>query len=469
MSTIENAATALPRSTPSQQGVDARGVTAFLDAAQAEPGVELHSLMVLRHGSVVAEGWWSPYGPQLPHLLYSVSKSFTATALGIAVAEGLVDLDATVLSYVPELDAEVTDARSRATLVRHVLAMASGHHQEMAEAARRDGEGDLLRGLLRLPPEGDPGTVFAYNQPCTYAVSAIVQRVSGMSLRDYLRPRLLDPLGIPAVGWTTDRLGREIGYSGLHATTDAVARLGQLWLARGSWQGRELVPASFVAEATQRHSDTTGEGPPDWDHGYGFQLWLNGPGRGYRFDGAYGQFALVLPELDAVIAITSACTDTQALLTMAWTHLLPALADPQLPPDAADAEAALTARLTRLSLPSLGGVALQPGELRAEPGSEPTDLRAVRVADDGSLVLVGSRGELPVPAAPDAGWHGEGPVAVTAGPGDDGSALVRVAFVETPHRIDLELDLHAGTFRGRWHTAPLGDVPLGQLRSPEPR
>ncbi len=468
-SSTRASSTALPRSTPSEQGVDARGISAFIEAADADPGVELHSLMVLRHGTVVAEGWWSPYAPQLPHLLYSLSKSVTATALGIAVAEGLVDFDATVLSYFPELDADVTDARSRAILVRHVLAMASGHTAETVDRARREGDGDLLRGFLRLPPESDPGTVFAYNQPCTFAVSAIVQRVSGQSLRDYLRPRLLDPLGIPPVGWITDPTGREIGYSGLHATTDAVARLGQLYLQRGSWAGRQLVTEDFVAEATREHIDTTGEGDPDWDHGYGFQLWLNGPGRGYRFDGAYGQFALVLPELDAVVAITSACTDTQALLTLAWTHLLPALAAPPLPGDAADAEAALGARTRTLVLPSLGGLAARPARLRPESGSEPASLTAVHVEGDGTLVLGDSGAPLRLPAVADAGWHVDGPLAVTAGSTGDDAALVEVAFIQTPHRLDLELEVAAGTFRGRWHTAPLHVQPLASYRSPQPR
>ncbi|HEX8498443.1 MAG TPA: serine hydrolase [Actinomycetales bacterium] len=408
--------TQLPRRRPSEQGVDARGVTAFVDAVEADPAVELHGLMVLRHGAVVAEGWWAPYEAQRPHLLYSLSKSFTATALGIAVDEGLVDLDATVLSYFPELDAEVADARSRAMRVRDVAAMASGHTGDMFEQAWRAGGGDLLRGFLRLPPEADPGSVFAYNQPCTFALSAIVQRVSGQTLRDYLRPRLLDPLGIPPVGWTTDPQGREIGFSGLHATTEAAALLGQLWLQRGAWQGRQLLSAAFVDEAVAVHADTSRDGDsPDWHHGYGFQLWRNGPGRGYRFDGAYGQFALVLPEHDAVVAITSASADTQALLTAAWTHLRPAFDDTEPAADASHDEGALATRLASAGLAALGGCTLPPGELLATPGSRPASLTAVRSLPDGSVVLVDSGAGLVLRPPADGGWHVDGPVASTAG------------------------------------------------------
>src|SRR6478609_1731442 len=153
-----------PRSTPSAQGVDPAGVEAFLDQMDAHPEVELHSLMLLRNGHVVTEGWWAPYTPERVHLLYSLSKSFASTAAGLAAAEGLLDLDRTVLSYFPELDADVTDERSRSMLVRHVAAMASGHDTETIERVFASDPDDLVRGFLQIPPEHEPGTWFAYNQ-----------------------------------------------------------------------------------------------------------------------------------------------------------------------------------------------------------------------------------------------------------------------------------------------------------------
>src|ERR1044072_4950576 len=241
----------LPGSAPAAEGVDGRGVGAFLDALEAAPGIEPHSLMIVRHGQVVASGWWAPYPPDRPHLLYSISKSFTSTAAGFAVAEGLMSLDDPVISYLPELDGDITDPRSRAMLVRHVAAMASGHLAETREQAFTRDPAEPVRGFLLTPPDRDPGTVFAYNQPATYSLAAIVQRVPGQSLTDYLRPRLFEPLGIGETAWIQRPPGRDLGFSGMYATTDALARLGLLSLGNGVGEGRQLLPSSWVAEATR--------------------------------------------------------------------------------------------------------------------------------------------------------------------------------------------------------------------------
>jgi CubicO group peptidase (beta-lactamase class C family) len=232
----------LPRSSPGSQGVDAAGILAFLDTLESAPDIEMHSLMIIRHGQVVAEGWWSPYLPEQVHLLYSLSKSFTSTAAAFAVAEGLLDLDATVLSYFPELDSEITDRRSRSILVRHVAAMASGHLEETIERAIALDPVEPVRGFLLIPPEREPGSVFAYNQPCTYTLAAIIQRLTGQTLIEYLRPRLFHPLGIDQAGWQRDAAGRDLGYTGLHATTDSIARLGLLYLQRGVLVGQTRIP-----------------------------------------------------------------------------------------------------------------------------------------------------------------------------------------------------------------------------------
>ncbi|WP_432507692.1 serine hydrolase domain-containing protein [Kineococcus arenarius] len=475
-STPAGSGTGLPRATPAARGVDSRGVAAFLDAVEAAAGVELHSLAVLRGGHVVAEGWWEPYAPELPHLLYSVSKSFTATALGLAVAEGLVDLDATVLSYFPELDADVTDERSRSIRVRHVAAMASGHTAETLGEASADPTGDVLRGFLRLPPQGEPGEVFAYNQPCTYALAAIVQRVTGGTLTQYLRPRVLDPLGVGETAWVRDERGREIGWSGLHATTDALAALGELHLRGGRWGGRQLLPEQWVEQVRRAHVATAAAHPdPDWQLGYGYQFWVSR--HGYRADGAYGQFALVLPEQDAVVAITGQSTATQVLLEAVWEHLLPALSAPDLPGDAAEHDAALAARLAALRLDApqavaaSGGPAGEPVEARLSPlpGSAPATLTRVLLQRDAggagwSVVLEDSGQRLS--AALGEGWVTTGPLATAWAWTGPGALRVDVVFVHTPHRLQLQLDPAAGAFRGTWRTEPLHGPPLARLRAP---
>jgi CubicO group peptidase (beta-lactamase class C family) len=478
--------TVLPRSTPSAQGVDAVGVEAFLDAMADHPQVELHSLMLLRNGHVVTEGWWSPYTPERVHLLYSLSKSFVSTAAGFAVAEGLLDLDRTVLSYFPELDADVTDERSRSMLVRHVAAMASGHHAETIEQVFGSDPADLVRGFLRIPPEHEPGTWFAYNQPCTYTMAAIVQRESGQYLVDYLTPRLFEPLGIDRVGWQQHPPGRALGFTGLHASTEAIAKLGQLHLQRGWWRDRRLLPEDWVDEATSLQVANPHEENPDWSQGYGFQFWM--ARHGYRGDGAYGQFCVVLPEQQTVVAITGATIDMQAVLDGLWTHLLPALSDDhRSSPDRTAADLHLARRMTSLELepangkrdPERAGGQWQRAQLPPVGGSceDQPSLRRVDVSEaDGTwwVTLVEDGGPLaPAPISggawqvvdeTSAGADDAVPLAVSGGWVDD-RLVVEVLFLETPHRLLITVDLDQG-FTARWGTVPLRAGTLQDLRKP---
>ncbi|GAA3770226.1 hypothetical protein GCM10022403_001960 [Streptomyces coacervatus] len=474
----------LPAATPAAQGVDAVGVHAFLDALDTASGIEPHSLMIMRHGCLVASGWWAPYAPERPHLLYSLSKSFTATAAAIAAAEGLLRFDDPVISYFPEFDADITDLRSRAMLVRHVASMASGHEAETLDRARATDRTELVRGFLLVPPERDPGTVFAYNQPATYTLAAIVQRVTGRPLTEYLRPRLLDPLGIGDAAWLRDRAGRELGFSGLHATTDAVARLGQLYLQDGVWEGERLLPEGWVAEATRPHIDN-GDGTAagalsDWQQGYGFQFWTSR--HGYRGDGAYGQFCLVLPEHDAVIATTAATEQMQQLLDLVWQHLLPAFG-PEPLPGREHEDAALRERLARLALPPAAGKPIPPEWAQGWSGAEFTPyggvcadrpkLTAVRVTpgtDGWELRLTEDGHPLDLRfGAP--GWTVADeplPTAVSGGWADADTLAVDVVLLETPHRLTVTCSLPDRTFTARWHTTPLHGPPLRAMRAPRP-
>lgn len=468
----------LPVSDPSAQGVDASAVLRLIDALEAHPQIEPHSLMLLRHGSVVARGWWAPYGADRPQLLYSLSKSFTSTALGIAIDEGLVSLDDTVISHFPELADEVTDPRSRRMLVRHVAAMASGHLEDLLEPAHGRTPGDLVRGLLTLPPEREPGTVFTYNQFCTYTVAEIVRRRSGQSLVEYLTPRLFAPLGITDVGWQRYEPGHEVSWSGLHLVTEAIAKLGQLYLQHGVWEGQQLVSAQWVAQATTPQVPTANSRPdPDWQQGYGFQFW--GARHGYRGDGAYGQYCLVLPELDAVLAVTSASNDLQAVLDAVWEHLLPALAaDAVASPDA---DKALAARLSSLELP------LAPGRDPADPAAWATYrapvtddemLASVDVApgDKGwTVTLHGTDGSQLAATLQTGGWsvseplgpdRTRVPLAVSGGWTARGGLCVDIVFLETPHRVSLACALQPAAATTLWQTPTYTPTPLGEMRSP---
>jgi CubicO group peptidase (beta-lactamase class C family) len=450
----------LPRSRPADQHVDPAAVLAFLDAAGADPAVEMHGLMVLRHGHVVAEGCWAPYTAERTRLVYSLSKSFTSTALGFAVQEGLAGLDDTVLSHFPEFAGDITDPGSREMRVRHVAAMASGHRRETVDEALAMDPAEPVRGFLLLPPDAPPGTVFAYNQPCTYTVGAIVQRAAGMRLTEYLRPRLFDPLGIGEVGWLSWPPGQDQGFSGLFARIEDVAKLGQLYLQRGRWGDRQLLSESWVAAATARQVDNPEQQNPDWRQGYGFQFWMSR--HGYRGDGAFGQFCLILPEQDAVVAITAATEAMQAVLDHVWAHLLPGFAGAR--PDGA-AQPALDERLASLRLPPYAGTGRADWPAGAFGIAPPGPFTSVELGPDRTVTLADPDEKITF-AAGAGEWRVSGPVAASGGWVDGNTLRVELVFLETPHRLDLTCAVPAGTAAAAWRLTPLVEPRLSRLRRP---
>jgi CubicO group peptidase (beta-lactamase class C family) len=346
----------LPRSAPSDQGVDPAGVLAFLHAV-ASRDLDMHSLMLVRHGSVVAEGWWAPYRSDRIHLVYSLSKSFTSTAIGIAVGEGLLSVDDPIVKFFPDQLPSPLNPLTAATRVKDLLAMASGHAEDTWGRVASGGP-DLVRTFLSIPPDEPPGTIFTYNQGCTYTLSAIITKLTGQRLVDYLRPRLFGPLGIDRAEWTQAG-GIDRGYSGLHVATESIAKLGLLHLQGGEWEGAQLVPAGYVADAHRFHSDNSrGGGSADWSQGYGYQFWICRHDS-YRGDGAYGQFCVVIPAADAVVACTAQVMEMDAQLDLIWEHLLPALSGGAEPDPGAEAE--LQKRLKGLAVRGVEAGADGPG------------------------------------------------------------------------------------------------------------
>ncbi|HVT74637.1 MAG TPA: serine hydrolase domain-containing protein [Lacunisphaera sp.] len=341
-----------PRSTPEAEGVSSADILKFIN--EAEPRVDgLNSFMLVCHGKVVAEGWWAPYAANEPHMMYSLSKSFTSTAIGLAQAEGRLSIYDPVLKFFPELAPEKPGENLRNMRVRDLLRMNSGQHDEDIAKVRLDGPEDHVKQFLALPVAHKPGTHFVYNSPATYVLSAIVQKVTGQTVRDYLRPRLFEPLGIDLPEWDQSAQGINIGASGLHIKTEDIARFGQLYLQHGQWQGKQLVPAAWVAEATALQTANGGDPAGNWDQGYGYQFWRC-PHGFYRGDGAFGQFCIVMDQYDAVLAITSGTRDMAAVMNSAWTYLLPAFHDAPLPADAGG-DAKLQDRLAHLMVPPQRG------------------------------------------------------------------------------------------------------------------
>jgi CubicO group peptidase (beta-lactamase class C family) len=320
----------LPRSRPEAEGVDPAGILAFIDAVDKNVA-GMHSMMLLRHGKVVAEGWWRPYGPEHPHMLWSLSKSFTSTAVGLAIQEKRLTLDDTVLSFFPGDLPKNVSKNLAAMRVRHLLTMATGHAVDTVGTIQSEPNGNWVAGFLAQPVDLVPGSKFVYNSGATYMLSAIVQKVSGKTTLDYLRPQLFDPLGIQNPTWETCPKGISTGGWGLAITTEDIARLGQLYLQKGRWNGRMVLPKKWVEEAT-RLQIATGDSafPSDWTQGYCYQFWRCRHD-GFRADGAFGQFSIVLPEQDAVLALTCGTGNTQGVLNAVWDHLLPSLRAEKLP------------------------------------------------------------------------------------------------------------------------------------------
>jgi len=319
------------RATPESQGVDPAAIAALVREGSEHA---FHSLMVVRHGKVVAEGWWAPYTADEPHMMFSVSKSVTATAIGILCAEGKASLDEEMTDVFPNIASGEDKANMKGVKVRHLLAMASGHAVDTMEIMRALPREDWVKIFFGVPIEYPPNTHFLYNSGASFVLAAMISARSGQSVRDYLEPRLFAPLGIVDAPWEKNPRGINFGASGLRLTTEDLAKIGQLYLNRGVWNGQRLLTEAWVAEATAKHVSNGSDPDNDWAQGYGFQIWRSRH-NSYRMDGRYGQFALVLPEQDLVVSITAGVKNNRAVTDFVWETLLPGLSDRPLPDDPA--------------------------------------------------------------------------------------------------------------------------------------
>ena len=312
--------------------------------AVADSSEELHSIMVIQHGKVLEEKF---FVPDTAHIMNSVSKTFTSTAVGFAICEGLLSLDDRIVDLFPESVPErVSDTLARIT-VRHLLTMNSGHGTDPTYAVR-SGDGDWIRAFMEWPISYEPGTCYCYNSLGTYLLSAAVQKVTGEKVVDYLEPRLWQPLGIEKPYWQESPAGINTGGWGLFLHTEDLARMGICLLHGGQFRGRQVIPADWVHEMSAAQVPSVNAGvnermveelrndpsspfyayfdpeQSDWMQGYGYQMWRCRHGA-FRADGANGQYILVLPEQDAVIVTTAHIPNMRQELNLIWDHLLPAL------------------------------------------------------------------------------------------------------------------------------------------------
>jgi CubicO group peptidase (beta-lactamase class C family) len=344
-------------------GISASAVLAFLDAAAASAH-EVHSLAVARSGRIAARGWFAPYRAEAPHSLYSLSKGFTSTAVGFAIAEGKLRLADKIVDFFPRQRPAHVVERLAALNIEHLLTMSVGHARDSTPTVTH--EEDWVTAFLAVPIEFDPGSVYLYDSAATYMLSAIVQKVTGEKLVDYLRPRFFDPLGMPNMRWAECPRGINTGGWGLSATTESLIKYGRFYLQNGSWNGRQLLPRKWIEQATTfriQQPSTDGrslealKATSDWHQGYGY-LFLRCRHDAFRSDGSFGQYCVMLPKLDAVVVITGNSLDLQGMLNLVWDHLLPGLE--RRSAFDRDAQRRLDARLANLSLPLPGGSAASP-------------------------------------------------------------------------------------------------------------
>ena len=346
----------LPRATPESQGVDTEGILNFLQAIQVS-GLEWHSFMLVRHGHVVAEGWWKPFAPEYKHTLYSLSKSFTSTAIGFLVSEGKITVNDPVLKFFPKDAPAAPGANLQAMRIKHLLTMNTGQDADTLPAIRKAEGESWTKTFLAQPVLHEPGSHFLYNTGATYMLGAIVHSVTGQTLEEYLEPRLFKPLGIVGYDWEKSPQGLNTAGYGLRVKTEDIAKFGQFYLQKGQWQGKQLLPASWIEEATSKQTESQ-KGDGDWSQGYGYQFWRCKPGF-YRGDGAYGQFCIVMPEQDAVLVMTSESWDLQKSMNVAYDNLLPAFAEGPLPEDTVR-QGFLKKELSQLTLPVTEGSKTSP-------------------------------------------------------------------------------------------------------------
>ena len=356
--------TGLPRSTPEEQGVSSAGILAFLEAV-AKSNCEFHSFMMVRHGHVIAEGWWTPYRPEANHMLYSLSKSFTSTAVGFAVTEGRLKVDDLVTSFFPDDLPERPGVNLAELRVKHLLTMSVGQATDSTPIITK--QQNWVKRFLSLPIQHPPGSVFLYDSGASYMLSAIVQKVTGQKVIDYLRPRLFQPLDIRGMTWETSPQGINTGGWGLAVKTEDLAKFGRFYLQKGAWNGSQILPVAWVEEATTfKIQQYPGKGPDwerkkasnDWLQGYCYQFWRCRH-NAFRGDGAFGQFMIAMPDHEAVIAITCQAPDMQTELNLVWDHLLPAIKDVPLPADQ-ESHTQLNHRLGSLALPLPEGQSVSP-------------------------------------------------------------------------------------------------------------
>ncbi len=312
----------LPRSTPEEQGVPSKALITLFDSLYMTPGTDIHSVIVMRHGKVVGEMYPAPFAPEYRHTQYSSSKTLVSLAVGIAIDENRLRLTDRVATFFPEYLPDSISANLAAMTLEDLLTMRSGIKPDWGMRAKVT---NWVETFLAKPVVNKPGEVFGYDSMVTYMISAIVQKVTGKTVLDYLKEKLFVPMNISKVNWEISPEGINTGGWGLHIQSESLAKVGQMWLDGGVWNGKQLVSKEWIEQMGSKHAN-------GGDYGYGYQVWMCKYPTAVRADGALGQYVIVVPEKDVVIVLTEASfTNGKPQRGQIWDRFLPALSDEPLP------------------------------------------------------------------------------------------------------------------------------------------
>lgn len=308
---------------PEAAGVSSRVIMSFLEESEKQ-GYEIHSFMVIRHGKVAAECYRAPFTAMRPHAMYSVSKTVTATAIGIAADEGYFTVEDRVRDIFPEYTKNIEDERLDSLLIKHLLTMTSG--KEPSVFANKT-KGDWIEQYFSSKWYNKPGEEFKYINENIYMLSAIIEKTTGQCMRDFLKDRLFTPLGIDYPFWETDRNGIEAGGWGLYLKTEDLAKIMLLYQNKGIYDGKRILSEEWIASAVKPLADTSAELDNDARYGYGYCIWRCAKFRGYRADGMFSQYAVVFEDYDAVVVVTAAEALAQRCRDFIWEFFPKAFTD----------------------------------------------------------------------------------------------------------------------------------------------
>ena len=318
-----------PTAKPEDYSIPTDAIRQTIEYIRERNGLELHSFLLLRKGALLWEEYFRPHEADRLHVLHSVSKSFMATAIGLAQDQGLLSIEDKLYTFFPQHKALFDTELKKEITLRHLLMMGAGFENREWEIFFGNLNliaGDLTEAALEVPVIHKPGEKFEYYSLGSYLLSSAFSQVCPEGIHSYLKRKLFAPMNISSSHWNVDSIGIPFGGFGMYLTAYDMTKLGQLYLQNGNWEGQQLLSKTFIQEASSKQIDNAkGDGTDENPHsaaGYGYQFWRNDFG-GFRADGMKGQYIIVLPEQELVIVMTSNLEPMQIPMDVIKTQLLP--------------------------------------------------------------------------------------------------------------------------------------------------